>query len=218
MKITNEVQLWKDNNLDRCVMTFSCGGDSMNETEFVLFNNDNEVVVVPELTDYFENEVYNEVDFYEVSDGHYMGEFGEVVITFEEDEEMENGGYFSYYKDAKSEWEESLTEDFKIELSDEELKFVAEKVSNMNGSDWDGEPNVNYKIDCIVTDEEEDVIQKLLTRIDEEAHDYSFENGEGEEQDEGSWNTGDEEELELEDNLLTIYVTRRFYQTQPSED
>jgi len=73
-----EIKLWKENNIERCVMEFSCGGDSMNETDFTLYDKSGEEVICDELTDYFEDIVYKEVDFYEVSDGHYMGEFGQV--------------------------------------------------------------------------------------------------------------------------------------------
>ena len=90
MKATNEetnemIELWKKLDIQRCEMEFSCGGDSMNETDFKFFNSQNKQVDGEELEGYFENEVYNEVEFYEVSDGHYMGEFGQVEITLEEE-------------------------------------------------------------------------------------------------------------------------------------
>ena len=43
MKATNEetnemIELWKKLDIQRCEMEFSCGGDSMNETDFKFFN------------------------------------------------------------------------------------------------------------------------------------------------------------------------------------
>jgi len=68
---TNEaIKLWKELNIDRCEMEFSCGGDSMNETEYTLYDKEDNEVESEELADYFENEVYKNVEFYEVSDGH----------------------------------------------------------------------------------------------------------------------------------------------------
>ncbi len=216
---TNEIiKIWKENNIESCVMEFSCGGDSMNDTNFTLYDKDGKEVDNSEITDYFDSEVYNNVEFYEVSDGHYMGESGNVTITFEEDEDEEDGGTFSYDKDATSEWEETIVEDFKFNLTEEEIKFVKEKVSNMNGGDW-GEPNVNYKIDCIVTDEEEELVENLMKRIVDECRDYEFEESPGEQQDEIQWTTNEDgNEIEWIDNSIAISVTGRFFVTKPSND
>ena len=86
------IDKWKELNIKSCTMEFSCGGDSMNDYSFTLFNNDNEQVECSELTDYFEEEVFRVIQFYECSDGHYLGEFGNVEITLEgecDDEEFE---------------------------------------------------------------------------------------------------------------------------------
>ena len=100
MQTSNEyIELWKKHNIGKCVMTFSCGGDSMNDTSFALYDNEDNEVQVEELTDYFESVIDNKVDFYEISDGHYLGEFGTVEITYDEEEDEED---FLYYKDAKS--------------------------------------------------------------------------------------------------------------------
>lgn len=217
-KYSTEMLLWKKHKIRECIMEFSCGGDSMNETDFTLYDNKGKAVVCSELTDYFENEVYRKVNFYEASDGHYMGEFGTVTITLEEGEDVEPE--WVYDKQASAEFEESYTEEFEVELTKEETEFVKEKVLSMNGSDWGGDSNINYKIDCIITDEEEELVEKLLDKIDNECRDYSFTNVEGEECEESTTWTTDEnsEEPELNDNLLTISITRRFLQTQPSED
>ncbi len=208
-----EIKLWKELNISRCVMEFSCGGDSMNETDFTLYDKDDKVVMCDELTDYFEDNVYKEVDFYEVSDGHYMGEFGQVEITLEEDDEDENGGIFVYDKQAEAEWEETFTGELYVEVSEKE-KEVLGKLSNFNSSPWDRDTNINYKDDCLLSDEEEVLLNELLERIKDEAEETEID-GKGEEQDESR---SFESDIEFEDGKLLVNVSSRFYYTEESYD
>ena len=209
-----EIKLWKELNISRCVMEFSCGGDSMNETDFTLYDKNDEVVMCDELTDYFEDNVYKEVDFYEVSDGHYMGEFGQVEITLEEDDEDENGGIFVYDKQAQGEWEETFTSELYVEVSEKE-KEVLGKLSNFNNSPWDRDVNINYKDDCIITEEEEVTLNTLLEKITNEAEEVEID-GKGEEQD--SSDRSFESDIQFEDGKLLVNVSGRFYYTEESYD
>lgn len=209
-----EIKLWKELNISRCVMEFSCGGDSMNETDFTLYDKDDKVVMCDELTDYFEDNVYKEVEFYEVSDGHYMGEFGQVEITLEEDDEDENGGIFVYDKQAQGEWEETFVGELYMEVSEKE-KEVLGKLSNFNSSPWDRDVNINYKDDCIITEEEEVTLNTLLERITNEAEEVEID-GKGEEQD--SSDRSFESDIEFEDGKLLVNVSGRFYYTEESYD
>jgi len=208
---TNEaIKLWKELNIDRCEMEFSCGGDSMNETEYTLYDKEDNEVESEELADYFENEVYKNVEFYEVSDGHYMGEYGKVEITLEEDDDEP---YFSYDKQAIAEWEESFTDTMYVELSDKESD-VLKKVSNVNGGIWDNEPNINYQDDCVITDEESQTLKELLDRIENLSNEFEVE-GRGEESEESR---SFESDIELEEGKLLVRVSARFYYTEESND
>ena len=209
---TNEmIELWKKLDIQRCEMEFSCGGDSMNETDFTFYNSQDKQVDGEELEGYFENEVYNEVEFYEVSDGHYMGEFGQVVITLEEEDDEP---YFQYDKNSQSEWEEREIEVMKYDLTDSEVKFLTEKVDSIVGGE-DGQA-INYKTDCVLSDEEEEMSEKLLQDISDTAEEFEFENVDGEQQDWFNFTTriGDEDGIEIVDNKLSVEVTRNFYQTR----
>lgn len=214
MKATNEetnemIELWKKLDIQRCEMEFSCGGDSMNETDFTFYNSQDKVVDGEELEGYFESEVYNEVEFYEVSDGHYMGEFGQVVITLEEDDDEP---YFQYDKNSQSEWEEREVEVMKYDLTDSEVKFLTEKVESIVGGE-DGQA-INYKTDCVLSDEEEELSEKLLQEISDVADEYEFENASGEPQEWFTFTTriDDEDGIQIEDNKLSVEVSRTFYQ------
>lgn len=210
---TNEmIELWKKLDIQKCEMEFSCGGDSMNETDFTFYNSENKQVDGEELEGYFENEVYNEVEFYEVSDGHYIGEFGQVVITLEEEDGDEP--YFQYDKQSQSEWEEREFEVMKYDLTDSEVKFLTEKVDSIVGGE-DGQA-INYKTDCVLSDEEEEMSEKLLQDISDTAEEFEFENADGEQQDWFNFTTriGDEDGIIIEGNKLSVEVTRNFYQTR----
>ena len=87
---------WKSLNIKEAIMEFDCGGDSMNDTSWVLKNDKDEEVADTDLVSYLDTEVYKEVQFYENSDGHYIGEFGEVIVTLED-----NGEQFFYNKQSR---------------------------------------------------------------------------------------------------------------------
>ena len=206
---TNEIiELWKKLDIQRCEMEFSCGGDSMNETDFTFYDSQDKQVDADELESYFEGEVYNQVEFYEVSDGHYMGEFGQVIITLEDDDDEP---FFQYDKQSQSEWEEREIEVMKYDLTDSEVKFLTEKVDSIVGGE-DGQA-INYKTDCVLSDEEEELSEKLLQDIADAANEYDFQDADGEPQDwfTFSTDTGDGE-IEIIDNKLSVEVQRSFYQ------
>lgn len=209
------VELWKKNNLTSCEMTFSCGGDSMNDYEFLFYSNREEISNsdTEELKDYFDNEVFNKVNFYEVSDGHYMGESGTVFIELEEDgEETE----FTYRKEAESEWEEVETETTEVELTDEEVKFIKEYVSNINGGD--GGVTTLFKRDMILTNEQETLVSEIEKKLDETAMDLDVD-ADGEWTDWYSFTTDIEtNEPTIEGNNLSISVDKRFIVFRDSED
>ena len=94
---TNEaIALWKELGITSATMEFSCGGDSMNDYHFNFYNSENKQVENGELDSFFDDEVFREVEFYVNSDGHYIGEFGSVEITLDEDdEEKENPKYIN---------------------------------------------------------------------------------------------------------------------------
>jgi len=206
---TNEiVQLWNELNVERINFEFSCGGDSMNDTTITIHGVDDEEIKNETLETYFDSEVYNAVEFYVNSDGHYQGESGYVNITLDED-----GETFNYSKYSESEWTETLETTTKVELTDEQAAFISDKVMNINGS-YD-EIAVNYKQDCILSDEEEKIANDLEITIHDQLRNYTPEQDEGELQEE--WFTfttnaegqtlkivGDELEVQMR-NSITVF-------------
>ena len=204
------IKIWKDHKVTQARFEFYCGGDSMGDTMFHFETENNEKLpskVVSELEGYFEDEVYRNVEFYEASDGHYMGEMGNVYI------ELNDENDFNYMKSSESEWNESVDNDIIIKLSDDETKFINDNVSNINGG-YDDSTNFNYSRDFIMTDKIEELIKNLSERIDEITENFEPNDYEGELQEWYQFNTdfdnkkfiNDEGDLVIPmSNNVTIY-------------
>jgi hypothetical protein len=150
----------------------------MNDTELKFFNDKGDEVECSELESYIDNEVYNQVEFYMNSDGHYQGEAGVVSIEVNEDDDEPS---FTYSKSSESEWNESFTEVGYCELTKEEAEFVKKYIHSFVGG-GDGEAT-NFKADCILNDEEDALLESVIEKIRDFAHEYEFKNSEGEEND-----------------------------------
>lgn len=221
LKLTPEMLLWKEAKVAECVMEFSAGGDSMNDYEFFFYDSKGKKIdnkKTKELKDFFEDEVFKRVEFYVNSDGYYMGEAGKVIITLNDDDEEPD---FDYCKNAQAEFSETFTDTFEVELSKEEREVLQTKIGSMNGGD--GEKNVNYKIDCVINDNEAELIDKLLQKFYDEAdsHIFTNEDTEGEASEWFNWTTNLENsdtDMVFTKKGITIQVSRSFTIYRPSED
>jgi hypothetical protein len=153
------VKIWKENNVDRVEFEFSCGGDSMNDTSIHIYDKENNLVSSTELVDYFEDEVYRNVNFYEASDGHYIGESGTVYIEFDDD-------MFIYNKSSQSEWCESHPSTIEIELTEEERNLILNHVEDINGG-YDETCNINFKNDFVITDRMRELLSSIEEKVDD---------------------------------------------------
>lgn len=202
METQDIIKLWKELNINHVNFNFSCGGDSMGDTDIEIYDNEGELVDNSEIRDYFDREVYNNVDFYVNSDGHYQGEFGSVYIELLEDD-------FNYSKNSQSEWSEEFSGETKVTLTEKQAKFISDYVFNINGTQDDF--NINYKKDFIVTDEYEEILKELEQEIIDVATDYYPENVEGEAEEWVQFTTNVEEgQTIITDNQLTLSVSRTY--------
>lgn len=206
------IKLWKEKGIQRANFKFSCGGDSMNETELSFYDDKGGEVSCGELESYFDSEVYNNVDFYVNSDGHYQGEFGDVCITLIE-EEGDEEPYFNYSKSSESEWSETNSEYTFLELPEKIVSFVKDKVFNVNGANdrWrEDNVRISYKQDCIITDEEEKLEKELISLLLERVDGFEPLNFDGELQDDDtySFTTNREgEEITFDGNSIRLEVS-----------
>lgn len=199
------IQLWKQLEITNVNFNFNCGGDSMNDTDITIHTKNGEITN-DVIHDYFDAEVYNKVEFYVNSDGHYQGEFGVVEITLEDDND-----YFSYSKSAESEWTEQQSENVCIKLTDIEQAFVSKNILNINGD----ESNFSFvfKGDIFLSDKDELFLEELEKKISVEISDNEPNIEEGELQEYYSFNTTENdlainEEGEIEVNVnysVTVY-------------
>ena len=207
------IKIWKDHKITEARFEFYCGGDSMGETMFHFETENNEELpsnVYDELVGYFDDEVYRNVEFYEASDGHYMGEMGNVYIELNEEDDD-----FNYMKSSESEWNESFVSVINIPLTSDEREFVEKNVSSIVGG-FDDSPMINYSRDLIITDKSEKLIEELLQKVDNETQefvpDFEDELGGGELQEWYTYDTSDndiinsEGELSIQiDNNVCVY-------------
>ena len=214
--VIEAVSEWKKLGIDNANMEFSCGGDSMSDYSFTFYTKnttpggtENISVESEELVLFFDRQIFDDVEFYVNSDGHYIGESGNVVITLNDDEDG-----FEYDKQSQSEWSESYEETIHIKLSKEEVEFVKNKILNINGGQ-DGDATFNYKIDCVITDEEEELIEVLGKRLENECETYEFQDVEGEEEDWFTWSTNQEVDDVIqftEEDEMLVMVRRNYIQ------
>lgn len=201
------IELWKKLEVTSVDFNFSCGGDSMNDTNIEIHTK-NGVIQNDEIENYIDNEVYKNVSFYEASDGHYQGEFGVVEVTMETDEDE---AYFVYNKSTTSEWSEQQSEVVTISLNKEEVEFIKENVLNINGDD--SNLNFVYKDDVFLTDDKVNMLNELDKKISNTIRHYEVKCEEGELQDYYTFHTEENnltineyDELEVEvDFSVTIY-------------
>jgi hypothetical protein len=203
------IQLWKEKGVESINYEFDCGGDNMGETTLNILDKEENLIECKEIEDYFENKIYDNVEFYVNSDGHYMGERGNVYVTLEEEDEEEP--YFSYSKSSMEEYNEREDFDVMIELSDEEIEYISLYVNNIN-TGWGDDMNFNYKTDFIKTDRHEEleksIDEKLTQYYDDYVPDLVGENSETD----MSLNTNEDENvITIEGNKLKVTLYYESY-------
>ena len=210
------IQLWKELKITHIDFEFTCGGDSMNDTTLVIYKGD-EVIENETINTYFDHEVYNRVEFYVNSDGHYMGENGNVLIELNDE-----GDEFNYMKSAQSEWCERMTSEVEVELTDEEIAFVKEFVRNINGGESE-EANLNYKKDFIINEKRKVLIDSIGKKVSDACGDFTPDiEGEGELNEWYSFTTNEDDvtdnEITFKGNKMVVTLSNEYYVFTDSDD
>ena len=168
MEMEDAIKLWKKKKISHAEYDFSCGGDSMNDTELRFYKENKAIKETWGLSDYFEDEVYKKVEFYVDSSDNYQGESGTVTIGLNEDEDG-----FEYEKSSTEEWLETYSDVLKVEITEEQARFLEDYIRDMSGGGWRGE-DINYKKDFILTEEIEDIIQKLRDEFQNNLEEWAY--------------------------------------------
>lgn len=206
--ITKEkaIEIWQELGITSANFEFSCGGDSMNDTTLTFKTSEGDIDD-NDLQHYFDDVIYKEIEFYVNSDGHYQGEFGNVEIELQSDNDEP---YFTFSKNSQSEWTERFNEKQFVELTEDEINLVKRVIQNMNGG-FD-EIAISYKGDCILTDNEETLLEGITNKLNDFAENYEFEIAEGEDTEDYSWttNSDDEQQIVIQDNSIQIEIEKTF--------
>lgn len=207
------IKLWKEKNVKSAEFQFSCGGDSMGDTQLVVLDGDNKDVSKDFLR--LEDEVYKNVDFYVNSDGVYQGEFGTVIITLN-DEENE----FEFNKDSRSDWSESANSDVKVSVSPELYNFIKENVTDvMIDSGWrTNDLDITFKNDCLIPESIQEQLETLRVELMDIAEDTDL-SGEFPDDWEVQGEEGDgyfslEYKGLLDNNEVLFYLTKNYNVTK----
>lgn len=205
MELKEAIARWKELNVDRVVLTFNCGGDSMGDMDWEVFDTDDNSIEDEDLISYFDREVFNRVDFYVNSDGHYIGESGTVTILLEDDMEAEQD--FIYNKEAYSDYSESHESTVLIELTDAEVAYIKEYIRDINGG-AEERVNINYSKDFIMTDEMVELEASISEKIGDFTSQYMPEDIEedGQLDDWYNFNTDDFDPIEFEGNSIKVTI------------
>jgi hypothetical protein len=208
------IEIWNELQITHIDFQFTCGGDSMNDTTLNIHKGD-EVIENETISTYFDHIIYDRVEFYVNSDGHYMGESGNVLIQMNDE-----GNGFDFSKSAQSEWCERITSDVEVELTDEEIEFVREFVRDINGGDND--TNINYKKDFIINEKRKELIDSIGEKVSDACGNFTPDiEGEGEINDWYSFTTNEDDitdsEVIIKDNKLIVSVSNEYYTYQDSE-
>ena len=198
------LKLWGELDVKEVHFVFSCGGDSMGDTHIDVYNSNDDLLEsenVRDIENYFDDVIYDNVHFYENSDGHYMGEDGKVVIMLDEDDNTE----FTYDKESQEEWCEHTPFTEVINLTDEEVEFIDKYCADFNGNESEDTNNVNYKTDFIQTDELVAIEENLIKKISD-----FFNNYEHNLEDVSDWNSYEIDCKTLDKDNKTVEIEMNF--------
>ena len=81
------VKIWKKHKITHAEFSFDCGNDEMGCTDITFYKGDKVIKEKWGLSSYLSHDIFQEVEFYEASNGHYIGEHGIVTIKLNEEED-----------------------------------------------------------------------------------------------------------------------------------
>jgi hypothetical protein len=208
------IEKWLELNIQRAEFEFYAGGDSMGDTELTFYNDKNQPVTFEYETE-IDKMVYDNVEFYVNSDGHYLGEHG--VVTIELDDDNED---FIFSKSAMSEYYESVADTIGLQLEEQEYNYLRDYVSEFEDSSsvediTDGNSIFVYSVDFFKDNELSDIEESILAKIKEACNGHSYEQESGRDIDEDDINISD---LDLkEDNKIDFNVNYHIYIERESD-
>ncbi len=162
------ISLFESNTVDLIQVDFQAGGDSVNlvEVEGMYCNSKEVVLNTSDFADTIIELVYDNVSFYETSDGHYMGESGIIAITYE-------AGKLTYEKEAQYEYSEHYSKECELEISKKEALFYNSYIENIYAYEVNSlvekeDFKVQFKNNFFLNTENVKLLDSILTKIKKE--------------------------------------------------
>ena len=155
-------ELFTSGKVDKIVWNYQAGGDSLNDYSSNFYLNNEEVTVEDiDVSDY----VLDIIDIAEASDGHYLGEFGNVIITLEDDE-------LQVVKDYQTEWSVSEDEVMYISVSEKQIEIL-KKIKSFTLSVYEHSlEDIDFTEDLYITNEMSTAIDNIIENAIDKADDF----------------------------------------------
>lgn len=152
------IELFKKYNLKEIRVTFEMGGDSGDLNDITYTDkNGNDIDIVDD-DNHIRDAVYDNITFYEASNGYYSGENGTVIIELDEDDNL------TFAKTGVSIYNESYTEEHNIEFTKEENQYINKYIKELGISGWNGDICL-YNTDFILTEELEEIDNSIKQKL-----------------------------------------------------
>ena len=155
-------ELFTSGKVDKIVWNYQAGGDSLNDYSNNFYLNDEEVTIEDiDVSDY----VLDVVDIAEAGDGHYLGEFGNVIITLQDDE-------LQVVKDYQTEWNVSEDETMYVSVSEKQIEIL-KKIKGFTISVYEHSlEDIDFTEDLYITDEMSTAIDNIVENVIDKADDF----------------------------------------------
>ena len=155
-------ELFTSGKVDKIVWNYQAGGDSINDYSNHFYLNDEEVTIEGiDVSDY----VLDIIDIADTSDGHYLGEFGNVIITLEDDE-------LQVVKDYQTEWNVSEDEVMYISVSEKQIEIL-KKIKSFTLLVYEHSlEDIDFTEDLYITDEMRTAIDNIIENAIDKADDF----------------------------------------------
>jgi hypothetical protein len=115
-----------------------------------------------------------------------------------------------------SNYEETVTNELVVELTDVELAFVKEYVRDINGG-YDESVNFNYSKDFIMTDEMDELERLIGDKVSNAAAEFTPEEYDGELNEWYRYDSGEENDtIVIKDNSIVLNIYNGIYTERPS--
>jgi hypothetical protein len=155
-------ELFTSGKVDKIVWNYQAGGDSINDYSNHFYLNDEEVTIEGiDVSDY----VLDIVEIADASDGHYLGEFGNVIITLQDDE-------LQVVKDYQTEWNVSEDEVMYVSVSEKQIE-VLKKIKSFTLLVYEHSlEDIDFTEDLYITDEMRTAIDNIVENAIDKADDF----------------------------------------------